>query len=111
MRIPLHPSATRTASGVGESVRLGGTQKAIVYINVTAVAGTLLTLVVGFQDSPDGVTFYDTDISSGTLAVTGQSRFIHSNPVGPYLRAKWTIGGTAPSFTFSVDWVCEVFAA
>lgn len=101
----LIPSTVITANTNSAALTLSNLTPTIVaYLNVTAVSGTSPTLTVAFQDSPDGVNWYN--IPSGAFsAVTavGTSRLaLPAGPVGPNFRASVTVGGTTPSFTTSL---------
>lgn len=96
-------SAARTTSGnSGTLTQAAPNNAAIFEVNVTAVSGTSPTLDLVFQESYDnGTTWTDewhwerittsTQIST-PLFVTGTGKF----------RFVWTLGGTTPSFTFSI---------
>lgn len=101
------PQALTTTTN-GASVDLKGTaspglHEMRVHLNVGAAAGTTPTLNVKIQDSPDNVTF--TDVSGAAFAQqTGAAvADLFFRTPNRYARAVATIGGTAPSFTFSVD--------
>ncbi len=97
-------SAARTASGnSAAAITNGSGRNAHFIVNVSAVSGTSPTLVVrvqvqdpvslGWVDLPGAVT--------GTISSTGATLLTVSNLPRTY-RFAWTIGGTTPSFTFSV---------
>jgi hypothetical protein len=95
-------AAARTASGnTGVISGFGERSTLRVQLNVTAASGTSPTLDVVVEDTLD-----DTNWNViGTFAQkTGPGREV-INVTAPFtdrLRARWTLGGTAPSFTFSV---------
>jgi hypothetical protein len=98
----LIPSAARTANGNGASVSgYGDTTQLRAQLNVTAAAGTSPSLTVLIEDTVDGVNWN----TIGTFAAaTGVAREV-INVTTPYaddIRARWTVAGTTPSFTFSV---------
>jgi hypothetical protein len=99
------PSATKTATGNDTGQALGGAFNNIaLYVNVTAASGTTPTLVVKLQDSPDGTNWYDiTGATTASLTTTGAVAVRTTVACGHSIRAVWTIGGTTPSFTFSVN--------
>lgn len=99
--LPLVPSAALTATGTGDTAEMGETSTMRLKLDVTAASGTLPTLDVIVETSPDGAANWQTvatfaqktAVSSELNVFPGCDRFV---------RAKWTIGGTGPSFTFSV---------
>lgn len=94
-------SAARTTSGTSDAVSTEGQSDLTVYVNTTAASGTSPTLTIKIQDSLDRQTWYDVATLT-TVTAAGQLRQTVNN-VGNYIRASYTIGGTTPSFTFSVD--------
>lgn len=97
------PSAARTASGSVDLNELPGNFDEVVgYVDVTAASGTSPTLDVTYQVSPDdGITWYDHTAFTQAVAVT-KERKVFTAPAGVRGRISYTIGGTSPSFTFSV---------
>jgi hypothetical protein len=95
-------SAARTASGDSGVLAGWGVPSTLrAQLNVTAAAGTGPTLDVVLEDTLDGVNWN----AIGTFAQkTGPGREVINvtTPFTDRLRARWTVGGTAPSFTFSV---------
>lgn len=98
----LVPSAARTASGdTGTLAGWGVANSARVQLDVTAVSGTVPALNVVIEDTLDGTNWYVV----GTFAqkgAAGREVVNLSTPFTDQLRARWTVGGTTPSFTFSV---------
>lgn len=95
----LAASAERTATGNGASVEVGDKAVGRLLLDVTARTGTTPTLDVTIQTSFDGVTWRTAGTFTQATA-TGQQRI--SCMLDRYVRAIWTIGGTTPSFTFSI---------
>lgn len=98
----LHPSAARTTTGNTAALTGYGYQRTLrVQLDVTVASGTTPTLDVLIQDTLDGTNWN----TIGTFAQkTAVSREV-INVVTPFsdrIRVQWTIGGTTPSFTFSV---------
>jgi hypothetical protein len=95
-------SAPRTASGDSGVLAGWGVPTSLrAQLNVTAAAGTGPTLDVVLEDTLDGVNWN----VIGTFAQkTGPGREVINvtTPFTDRLRARWTVAGTAPSFTFSV---------
>ncbi len=106
----LQDSVTKTATFTGAAVEVGDASTLRASLSVTAHAGTTPTLDVKVQTSHDGSTnwtectangaataaFAQVTTANGTtsLIVTGLDRFV---------RVVATIGGTTPSYTYSVS--------
>lgn len=104
----LFPSAARTATANGTGVDLQQYSGDVaVLLDSAAGTGTSPTLDVKLQDSADNSTF--ADISGATFtqvtsAAAAQEKIvINKDAARRYVRAVATIGGTSPSFTFSVN--------
>lgn len=101
----LRPAAL-TATGQSSSIDLGAEYKddVAVIMNVGAVSGTSPTLDMVIQKSTDnstwvtGATF--TQVTAANKLGCGQ---VNMDGGYRYLRASYTIGGTSPSFTLSVE--------
>lgn len=101
MDVTLHASAARTANGTGPVVEVAEYDTLRLLLDVTAAAGTSPTLGVEIQTSFDGTTDWRSlgsfaqkvGVSSERKSFSGADRFV---------RASYTIGGTSPSFTFSI---------
>ena len=105
MIIPFH-TGTETASGNSPTFATGNMGTVALFVNVTARSGTLPTLTVGIQHSPDGNVWYDFPNLTTTAinSVTSMSVMLPvSAPLSDYVRCVWTIGGITPSFTFTAD--------
>ena len=101
---PYLTSAVRTSSGQSNGHNMAGFIEGRFLINVTAVSGTSPTMDCKAQFSWDNSTYYDTDASATQISSTGQ----YSIPVtnfGKYIRFDYEMGGTSPSFTFTVDFI------
>lgn len=98
--IELAASSARTSSGTGDSVDLGAATTALLRLDVTAASGTTPTLAVTIQTSPDELTWRNL----GSFATVSAAGALERRLPGAskYVRAVWTLGGTSPSFTFSV---------
>ena len=94
-------SGARTATGAsyGEQVA-ADFDEVCIYTDVTAASGTTPTLQIVLQSSPDGVQWF-THSAGATLNSVSQE-LIKAENIGQYTRIAWVIGGTTPSFTFSV---------
>lgn len=98
----LAASAARTVTGnSGVLTGYDGASTLRVQLDVTASAGTAPTLDVVVQDTLDGTNF--NTIGTFTQKTTiGREVINITTPFASRLRVLWTIGGTTPSFTFSV---------
>lgn len=98
----LQPSAARTASGNSSTQSgLADASRIRAQLDVTAVSGTSPTLDVVIEDTLDGVNWN----TIGTFAqkvAAGREVIDITTPFADSIRARHTIGGTSPSFTFSV---------
>lgn len=96
-------SAARTTSGdSGTRDGYASAETLRAQLDVTAAAGTSPTLNVVIEDTIDGVNWN----AIGTFAqktAAGREVINITTPFTDSLRARWTIGGTGPSFTFSVS--------
>lgn len=120
--VTLFPSAALTATANGNAVNTatgnrpitgvvdGVAKAATILIDVTAASGTTPTLDISIQGRADSASNWITlapltGMSSAAFtqitAATTQTRRIEG-PLPRQLRAVATIGGTTPSFTFSV---------
>lgn len=99
----LHSSQTETSSGVGATQLMSVHNCVGLFVNVSAVSGTLPGLVLKLQHSPDGQTWYDVpNVVSGTISTVGTFNLSPSSgqSVADYVRCVWTITGVSPNFTF-----------
>src|SRR5258708_39485908 len=104
MDIILHASGAETSSGSSASFGTGNMGLVGLFVNITAKSGTLPTLIVNIQHSPDNVTWYDVpSLTTSSLNIVSAVSTILSNPtpLADYVRCNWTIGGVNPSFTFT----------
>jgi hypothetical protein len=82
-------------SGYGDTTQLRA------QLNVTAVAGISPSLTVMLEDTLDGVN-WNTVGTFSVATVTGREVINITSPFADDIRARWTMAGTTPSFTFSV---------
>lgn len=102
------PSAARTASGdTGGLTGYGPASKLRAQLNISAASGTTPTLDAVIQDSIDGGTTWNTIGTFAQKTTVGREVINITNPFTDRLRVQWTIAGTTPSFTFTVDWYAE----
>lgn len=115
--VSVEASSAKTVSGnSAAAITNHSASGVILFVNVSAVSGTTPTLAVRVQvqdpvsttwvDVPGAVTASITGVSLVTLAlypgVTVAANAAVSYPLPRTWRLAWTIGGTTPSFTFSV---------
>lgn len=122
--VTLVSSAARATSDTTSWFPMGRYDRLVIFLNVSARSGTSPTLNVYFQNQlPDGSTADDL-ISFTQKTNTGSERVyyfeannttpaaptdatlaagsVKAGLIGPFCRLKWVIGGTNPSFTFSI---------
>lgn len=100
-------SAARTASGnSGALSGYGPPQTLRAQLEVTAASGTSPTLNVLVEDTLDGTNWNTVGTFAQRTAV-GREVINITTPFADKVRVSWTVGGTTPSFTFSVKWAAE----
>ena len=103
----LFPTAARTATANGTGVDLQQYSGDVaVVLDSAAGTGTSPTLDVKLQDSADNSTFADITGATFTQVINAASQqkiVVNKDAARRYVRAVATIGGTSPSFTFSVN--------
>lgn len=110
------PSTTEVSSdnSVPLGTNYGNYSRLRAQLDVTAASGTSPTLDVTIEDTLDETNF-NTVATFATLGIVGREVIeVYSvfNPAAGFsalfanrLRVAWAIGGTSPSFTFSVRWI------
>lgn len=93
-------AAARTATGSTSAVRVGGLHTVRAFLDVTAVSGTTPTMTVTLETSHDSATGWQPVASFAARTAVGAERKAFG-PLNEFIRWTWTVGGTAPSFTFS----------
>lgn len=105
--VNLLPTAARTATANGTGVDVRDYEgKGTVVLDSAAGTGTTPTLDVKLQDSDDNSTFADISGATFTQVAADAARqniALDFNNVKRYVRAVSTIGGTSPSFTYSLN--------
>jgi len=105
----LHPSGAETATVTGSDVDIEPLKAANFYLDVTAVSGTTPTLDVKIQEKdPVSGKYFDLVSFTQVTAVITQRKNYGSGAgelLGKVIRFVATIGGTTPSFTFSLSMV------
>jgi len=106
-------SGAETASTNATAVELGDRGVVHVDVVVTAVTGTTPTLLVDIYASNDGTTYFKVatigangfSLGNGadpsSINATGTYRAVV--PAGHFVQSRSRIGGTTPSFTYSVN--------
>lgn len=95
-------SAARTTSGdTGPLTGYSTAESLRAQLNVTAAAGVAPTLDVVLEDTVDG-TNWNAIATFAQKTATGREVLNVTTPFTDQIRVRHTIGGTAPSFTFSV---------
>lgn len=101
-------SAARTATGNSGPLTSYGIAKTLrAQLNITAASGTTPTLDAVIQDSLDGGTTWNTIGTFAQKTASAREIINITTPFANTLRVLWTIAGTTPSFTFTVDWYAE----
>lgn len=100
-------SATKTTSGqLIESFDVGDYDELILFATVTAASGTTPTLDLVFMSSPDNTNWFTHSLMT-QITATGNTLLSVPQNIGQYCSVYWAIGGTTPSFTFSLDVVAK----
>lgn len=100
-------SAAQTSTGVSGLIQPATPQASSLnlLVSITAVTGTLPTLVLSVEWSDDGTNFAVVDTTADAFASLSATTNVvkQFTRKGSVFRIRWTIGGSAsPSFTFSV---------
>lgn len=99
--LTLAGSAARTASGNGAAADVAARRTLSVLLDVTAAAGTSPTLNVTVETSHTGTSGWRS-MGSFVQAIAVSSERKSFGGADRHVRVVWTLGGTSPSFTFSV---------
>ncbi len=99
-------SAARTTNSNSGTITGWARQGAVAKLDVTAASGTVPQLTVTVQDSPDGTTWTTRDTFGVKTGISNETRTIPSG-LDVFQRVAWTITGTTPSFTFSVQFAAS----
>jgi hypothetical protein len=96
-------SGTVTASGNSADISVDNYSSARFWIKVTAVSGTSPTLDVYIDGKYEQTGDYEPLASKTGITATGGYLIGQiDNFVFRYIRIRWVLGGTSPSFTFTV---------
>jgi len=101
--VTLKSSGVTTTTGTTTAVEVDGATIRLKF-DVTAASGTSPTLNVTLQTSSDnGVSDSWRTLGSALTQATGvTSQYVSFGGVDRFVRASYTIGGTTPSFTWSL---------
>ena len=99
--VSLAPSDERTASGSGTPIAAAEKTDLRLNLAVTAASGTSPSLTVTIEHGPDGSTWTALGSFAAKTGVATEHKVFSG--VDEYVRATWTVTGTNPHFTFSVD--------
>jgi hypothetical protein len=96
-------AATATANDASVDNAASSSNGGVGHLHVTAASGTTPTITVKIQHSANNSTWADLVTFTQASAATGERIVVAAGTtVNRYLRAIYTIGGTDPSFTFTV---------
>jgi len=102
-----HATAARTATGQTSGIDLQTYDGDVVFLlDSAAGTGTSPTLDVTIEDSADNSSFAaitGAAFTQVTTTASAQKLVVNKDGARRYVRVKYTIGGTTPSFTFSVN--------
>jgi hypothetical protein len=105
-------SGAETASTTHAAVGTAAYGTVVVEVDVTAASGTGPTLLLVVEGSIDGTTWfqlgqvgangYSTGMSAAPSNINAVDHSFGAFPAARYVRTRSVIGGTTPSFTYSV---------
>lgn len=98
-------SAARTVTGNSGMVNPGEDGETLcLLVNVTAVSGTTPSMTLSVEWSADGVVWAVPEAADAfTALTTAVNRVKAFERKAPFYRVVWTISGTTPSFTFTIN--------
>lgn len=99
--LTLAASAARTTSANGSAFEPGDRSALRLLLDCTAASGTSPSLLVLIETSQDGTTWREIGAFTALTAVGSQRASFPG--ADRFVRARWVLGGTSPSFTFSVS--------
>jgi hypothetical protein len=111
--LSLKTSGAEGASVTGSPMELGDASVMTLAADVTAASGTSPTLVVVIEGSDDGITWHELgrigsdgyragSVGTAPANFTTTGKVWATLPATRFVRYRSVIGGTTPSFTFSV---------
>ena len=93
-------SAARTATATATAFNTEDAQALKATLAITAASGTTPTLDVTLETTVNGSDWYTVGAFAQKTTTDEDAKAF--GPLGDQCRWKWTIGGTTPSFTFSI---------
>lgn len=108
-RTPEGAARAAVAAGARTTTATGtpfNTEDAIAFsakLSITAASGTTPTLDLKLQESVDGTNWNDVAAFPQKTGAGTHSKTFGPLTPGSQCRWSWTIGGTTPSFNFSID--------
>ena len=103
--VTLLPSAARTSSGNSGAFNLYDHDELLVFLNVTSVSGSSPTLDVKVQTQDPSGEWYELASFTQRTATGKEAKAVTC--FGENIRITYIIGGSSPSFTFSVTAVAK----
>ena len=100
--VALLPSSTVTSSGNTADIDVGRFICGEICLDVTAVSGTNPTLDVYIEGKDQLSGKYKVLFSQTGINAVGTYWFTITTLAFKYIRVRWVVGGSSPSFTFSV---------
>jgi hypothetical protein len=96
-------AGTFTTSGSSADISVDNFSSARFWIKVTAVSGTTPTLDVYIEGKYEQTGDYEPLVSKTGITAVGAFLIGQvDNLVFRFIRVRWVVGGTTPSFTFTV---------
>jgi len=95
-------SGTVTSNGNTADIDVSTVSALELLLKVTAVSGTTPTLSVYIEGKFEATGDYKTLVYQGGITGTGIWYFTINPLIFRYIRVRWVLGGTSPSFTFGV---------
>lgn len=93
-------SATKTTTGTSAAFDSSNLASLNATLAISAASGTSPTLDVTLETTADGTNYYTAGTFPQQTGVATVARVI--GDLGLTSRWKWTVGGTTPSFTFTI---------
>jgi len=105
--LTLHPSQTETQDGNSGDFYIGHAKTVIFVLDVTAFGGTTPTLDVKIQNKDPVSGKYDDAVTFTQVGEATSTQWKYAPDSGKelanHIRVVWTLGGTNPSYKFSVS--------
>lgn len=99
----VHASAAETATTQSSAILAAEYSEGIAYLSSAAGTGTSPTLDIKLQTSYDGSTWFDHGSAFTQVTTSTSNQVLKFTNYGKYIRFVYTIGGTTPSFTFTLQ--------